>query len=226
MPSKAEKKEERKQEEKKEARQIAERMETKGKSEAQIAQRIENKTHLNAAVAANIASRATSPPPPSSTSNIKNITVGPKINASEYQQLLDKGLTAAQIKEKAKDKDIKFGPNAKDLLKAGLNPANSSSGVETETETETEDGNQIPFSIYSLFPDVLSNQANVKAEEIRRAGAFERLKYEVDNQIPLAQAEAQGKIDLQKIVNAGYKNIANIERGTEMVRNVTSMFNF
>jgi hypothetical protein len=61
---------------------------------------------------------------------------------------------------------------------------------------------------------------------LQEAGATERVKYEVDNRIPLAQAESKGKIDLQKIVNAGYKNIANIERGTEMVRNITSMFNF
>ena len=61
---------------------------------------------------------------------------------------------------------------------------------------------------------------------IQRAGAYERIKYEVDNKIPLAQEEARGKIDLQKIVNAGYKNIANIERGSAMVNAVTSMFNF
>lgn len=62
--------------------------------------------------------------------------------------------------------------------------------------------------------------------QLEQAGATERTKYEVDNRIPLVQAESKGKIDLQKIVNAGYKNIANIERGTEMVRNITSMFNF
>jgi hypothetical protein len=52
------------------------------------------------------------------------------------------------------------------------------------------------------------------------------VKYEVDNRIPAIQAESKGKLDLQKIVNAGYKNIADIERGTEMMRNITSMFNF
>ena len=62
--------------------------------------------------------------------------------------------------------------------------------------------------------------------QLQEAGQTERTKYEVDNRIPLAQAESKGKIDLQAIVNAGYKNIANIERGTEMVRNITSMFNF
>ena len=61
---------------------------------------------------------------------------------------------------------------------------------------------------------------------LQEDGATERVKYEVDNRIPAIQAESKGKINLQKIVNAGYKNIANIERGTEMVRNITSMFNF
>jgi predicted phage tail protein len=62
--------------------------------------------------------------------------------------------------------------------------------------------------------------------QLQEAGATERTKYEIDNRIPFLQAESKGKIDLQAIVNAGYKNIANIGRGTEMVRNITSMFNF
>lgn len=71
------------------------------------------------------------------------------------------------------------------------------------------------------------NAANAIAlEKLRQDAMTERTKYEIDNKIPLVQAESQGKIDLQKIVNSGYKNIANIERGTEMVRNITSMFNF
>lgn len=56
--------------------------------------------------------------------------------------------------------------------------------------------------------------------------ATERLKYEVDNRIPAIEAESEGKLDLQKIVNAGYKNIANIERGAQMASSIYSMFNF
>lgn len=56
--------------------------------------------------------------------------------------------------------------------------------------------------------------------------ATERLKYEVDNRIPAIEAESRGKLDLQKIVNAGYKNIANIERGAQMASSIYSMFNF
>lgn len=61
---------------------------------------------------------------------------------------------------------------------------------------------------------------------LQEAGATERVKYEVDNRIPLTQAEAKGKIDLQKIVNAGYQNIARIERGSDMFRSIMGAFNF
>lgn len=126
----------------------------------------------------------------------------------------------------------------------------SSSGTEAEKETETEKETDKPIEPV-LDPNAIGitepefNAAQTGAElqtrsqisnygwdaqeaiaALQQAGATERTKYEVDNKIPLVQAEAQGKIDLQKIVNAGYKNIANIERGTEMVRNITSMFNF
>lgn len=56
--------------------------------------------------------------------------------------------------------------------------------------------------------------------------ATERLKYEVDNRIPEIQAESKGRVDLQKIVNAGYRNIANIERGAQMASSIYGMFNF
>lgn len=126
----------------------------------------------------------------------------------------------------------------------------SSSGTEAEKETETEKETDKPIepvldpnAIGITEPEFTAAQTAAELQTrsqisnygwdaqkaiaaLQQAGATERTKYEVDNKIPLAQAEAQGKIDLQKIVNAGYKNIANIERGTEMVRNITSMFNF
>lgn len=63
-------------------------------------------------------------------------------------------------------------------------------------------------------------------ENIRQAAETERLKYEVDNRIPVVQAEAKAKIDLQKIINAGLENVTRIERGADMMRSITSMFNF
>lgn len=127
----------------------------------------------------------------------------------------------------------------------------SATPVETVTSSVTTEPVKEAEDFYSTSPDAIGitepefNAAQTAAElqtrsqisnygwdaqkaiaALQQAGATERTKYEVDNKIPLVQAEAQGKIDLQKIVNAGYKNIANIERGTEMVRNITSMFNF
>jgi hypothetical protein len=84
----------------------------------------------------------------------------------------------------------------------------------------------VPFANFDLAREGANLEIQRQIASIREAGATERTKYEVDNRIPLVQAESKGKLDLQAIVNAGYKNIANIERGTEMVRNITSMFNF
>ena len=62
--------------------------------------------------------------------------------------------------------------------------------------------------------------------QLQEAGATERLKYEVDNRIPLTEAEYKGKIDLQKIVNAGNRRVANIQRGSQMFASMMGAFNF
>lgn len=166
--------------------------------------------------------------------SIAGVEVGKKLSAGEVQQLLNKGLTLQQIQNRAQNKDLALGTGAKNLFKPAAPTAIDTPGT-TTTTTETGGGDvfgesQIPYSEYDLFGDTLQaqiqNQGLEQVERIRQAGATERLKYEVDNKIPQIQAESKGRIDLQAIVNAGYKNIANIERGTEMVRNITSMFNF
>jgi len=165
--------------------------------------------------------------------SIAGVRIGNKLNAGEVQQLLNQGLTLQQIQNRAGNKDIKFAPGAKTLFKPADSTETETSDTTTTTTTNDDDSyyeNQIPYSEYDLFGETFSaqiqNQGLENVERIRQAGATERLKYEVDNRIPQIQAESKGKLDLQAIVNAGYKNIANIERGTEMVRNVTSMFNF
>lgn len=236
-----------------EAKQIAQRMADQGKSAAQIQNRIENKTNVSSSAAQNIAARVAPPSGPSSptsifsasrsssdnnnnkaTPSIAGVQIGKKLNAGEVQQLLDKGLTLQQIQNRADNKGLKSGTGAKNLFTPAA-PTAIGTPDTTTTTTETGGGDvfgesQIPYSEYDLFGDTLQaqiqNQGLEQVERIRQAGATERLKYEVDNKIPQIQAESKGKIDLQAIVNAGYKNIANIERGTEMVRNITSMFNF
>jgi len=62
--------------------------------------------------------------------------------------------------------------------------------------------------------------------KLQEDSATERLKYEVDNRIPLTEAEYKGKIDLQKIVNAGNRRVANIQRGSQMFASMMGAFNF
>ena len=62
--------------------------------------------------------------------------------------------------------------------------------------------------------------------QLQEDSATERLKYEVDNRIPLTEAEYKGKIDLQKIVNAGNRRVANIQRGSQMFSSMMGAFNF
>jgi len=62
--------------------------------------------------------------------------------------------------------------------------------------------------------------------QLQEDSATERLKYEVDNRIPLTEAEYKGKIDLQKIVNAGNRRVANIQRGSQMFASMMGAFNF
>ena len=187
---------------------------------------------------------------------------GPVISQKELKQIQneygDAGLNRAQSYAK-KTEGVSFNQGAQNFYqnyKQSVNtPTNITQPPVSPVDSFTEalnnftsnfaggggggggGGGQIPYSEYSLYPSVLSNQAQVEAERIRSdallqaerirdAGSTERLKYEVDNKIPQIQEESKGRIDLQKIVNAGYKNIENIKRGSEMVASITSMFNF
>lgn len=169
---------------------------------------------------------------------IAGVKVGKKLNAKELSEIQQKnpGLSLSAIQERVEDKNIKIKAPVRALFeeeeKKIINKQNEEEkerfqkilnelGVSTPV---APGGPAIPQG-YATIPEIESS-TQLSIEKIRDAGATERLKYEVDNRIPEIQAESKGKLDLQAIVNAGYKNIANIERGTEMVRNITSMFSF
>lgn len=61
---------------------------------------------------------------------------------------------------------------------------------------------------------------------VSEAGETERTKLLNENRLAVTDAESRGRLDLQKIVNAGMQNIANIERGSRMAAGIYSMFNF
>jgi hypothetical protein len=182
---------------------------------------------------------------------VAGVVVGQKFGAADIARIQEAkpNLSIAAIQQKAKAVDTKikapaqaiFQAEAQKLADAAKEAEKSrAQGILTELGILSASGEPVYGGSSSAFPgeeivpfanfDLAREGANLEVqkqiEQIRNAGATERLKYEVDNRIPLAQEESRGKIDLQKIVNAGYKNIANIERGTEMVRNITSMFNF
>lgn len=108
----------------------------------------------------------------------------------------------------------------------------SSSGFETPFDIFPTGAATDPLKGTSSLSEVEAanklalGQIQKQIAALQEAGATERVKYEVDNRIPLTQAESKGKIDLQKIVNAGYQNIARIERGSDMFRSIMGAFNF
>ena len=182
---------------------------------------------------------------------IAGVKIGGKLGAGEIRQIQEAkpNISIAAIQQKAKDADVKIKSPAKSIFNAeAQNLADAAkeeekqrqTGLLTELGLLNESGAPIYGSASSTLPgeeivnyadfDLAREGANLETQEeierIRKAGAYERLKYEVDNRIPEIQAESKGKLDLLAIVNAGYKNIANIERGAQMASSIYSMFNF
>ena len=179
--------------------------------------------------------------------SIQGVKIGNNLGAGEIRKLVNKGLTLSQIQNKAGNKGINISSAGTNLLNvpSNLPGGDNDAGPGGDDDAGSGDGDGVYEYDDYYFTDPeyaagmqaaelqtrsqISNygwDSQKSMENIRQAAETERLKYEVDNKIPQIQAESKGRLDLQAIVNAGYKNIANIERGTEMVRNVTSMFNF
>jgi hypothetical protein len=177
---------------------------------------------------------------------VAGVNVGKAFNAADIAaiQAAKPNISVAAIQQKAKAADVKIKPGATSVFRAEAQKFADAAKEEEKQRTQgileelgvlpgIEEGATslpgeeiVPFANFDLAKEGANLEIQRQIASLREAGATERTKYEVDNRIPLVQAESKGKIDLQAIVNAGYKNIANIERGTEMVRNITSMFNF
>lgn len=91
----------------------------------------------------------------------------------------------------------------------------------------TPPGEQVvPFANIDLAKQGANLETEKQIAALREAAATERLKYEIDNKIPQIQAEAQGQMDVQKIINAGYKNIKRMESTSSMFSSLMGAFNF
>jgi hypothetical protein len=100
----------------------------------------------------------------------------------------------------------------------------SSSATSASTGTGTEGYENFLDIQAALRKTELDNLFNI--EQLRDAGMTERQRLVNENNLAVTEKEVGGKLDLQKIVNAGYKNIANIERGSNMFASIMSAFNF
>jgi hypothetical protein len=151
----------------------------------------------------------------------------------------------SQIQQKVRGKDIAIGSGAKDTFKAA-----ASAAAQAKADSDVAATHQVFEDILNErgigTNDVLSevpegyvtdleyeaglDKANLdmqrQIEQLRQAGQTERQKLINENNLAVTGAEVKGKLDLQGIVNAGYKNIANIERGSNMFSSIMGAFNF
>lgn len=180
---------------------------------------------------------------------------GNTLNTKEVQKIADKaGVSVSQVLNKASNQDIKASSGAKTFVKDFIktSAADAAAAEQQRIQDAISSGVKNTLDEYGFgegaygFGDTGLNEgeelitladleaakegANLETQKaiafLQDAGATERLKYEVDNRIPVVQAEAKGKLDLQKIVNSGYKEISQIERASKMMGNITSMFSF
>ncbi len=174
----------------------------------------------------------------------QSFNVGKTLGAADINRIQAAVPTAnlAQIQQKAQGKDIAIGSNAKDAFKAA---ATATAQAQTDSNTRqifedilNERGigtndvlSEVPEGyVTDLEYEAGLNKANLdmqrQIEQLRQAGQTERQKLINENNLAVTGAEVKGKLDLQGIVNAGYKNIANIERGSNMFSSIMGAFNF
>jgi len=165
------------------------------------------------------------PAPPSWEDFLKGInTQKGGVGLSAIQQAEGMGASKDQINQFLGAQGFTVGDEAR---KVGYGPALVTSGAGTQSgTTETSDTKYATDLDKYLAGIGTQAQSNELIEKLRQAGETERVKYEVDSRVPVVEAEAKGKIDLQKIVNSGYSNIARIERGSDMFRSIMGAFNF
>jgi hypothetical protein len=174
-----------------------------------------------------------------SPTKIAGINIGNKLGPGEIRKLESKGVSIPQIINKVENKGVKVSTAGKNVLYPQTPASTATQQPDTfnSYDTSTDTSNYISGPTYdyaTTLAEIAGQQATtsinanslIEVERIRQAGESERAKWDIDSRIPTIQAEAKGKMDLQAIVNAGYKNIANIERGSNMFSSIMGAFNF
>ena len=172
-----------------------------------------------------VTSQPETPAPPSWQDFLKGInTQKGGVGLSAIQQAEGMGATKDQLNQFLGAQGFTVGDEAR---KTGYGPALVTPGAGTQPGGTEAGGTKYATDLDKYLAGIGTQaQSNELIEKLRQAGETERIKYEVDSRVPVVQAEAKGKIDLQKIVNSGYSNIARIERGSDMFRSIMGAFNF
>lgn len=189
--------------------------------------------------------------PPRSSSSGSSSSGGGSLAADfeRARELYEQGQSAASIASKT---DLST-QQARNVVQRQEAFAAAASGAGTGTSTGTETGttntstgvttggggvlpgvNPLEAQMTALGAELqnrsaISNygwDAQKVIAQLQDAGQTERQKLVNENNLAVTGAEVKGKLDLQAIVNAGYKNIANIERGTNMFSSIMGAFNF
>jgi hypothetical protein len=165
--------------------------------------------------------------------------VGKQLGAAEINRIAkDLGVPISDVYDKAVSQNINLSRQVEQNAAADKYVPTPVEPIQDTSSTTGGGGGGSNFGVANA-PGVdatiptLEAAANVAEWTSRKAiaqlqedSATERLKYEVDNRIPLTEAEYKGKIDLQKIVNAGNRRVANIQRGSQMFASMMGAFNF
>jgi hypothetical protein len=170
-----------------------------------------------------------------SSATIKGVTVGAKLGPGEIRDIVAAStLTPEQVITRAENRNIPLSTAAQTYSSTLTPPldsatATTSAGAGTTSQfggSPTDGTLDITSSELASATTGYEWDTRKAIAQLQEAGATERLKYEVDNRIPLTEAEYKGKIDLQKIVNAGNRRVANIQRGSQMFASMMGAFNF
>ena len=164
-----------------------------------------------------------------------------KLGAGEIREIAAAtGKSVSQIANRASNQNVKTSSAAKNVVQKFSAPPPSpvpqptpspSSGGGGDFGGSVFDYGAIPENfinepIYNAAQNAANMQMQKQIEELRDAGQTERQKLINENNLAITGAEVKGKLDLQGIINSGYKNIANIERGSNMFSSIMGAFNF
>lgn len=144
---------------------------------------------------------------------------GKKLSGNEVQQIAKKtGYTPESIVNRAEKTGVKIKPSAQDFVQQALQAQ-----AQPQAQAQTQAQSTAPVD---SVESAVANEPFSDASVDPLAGTSTFAEIDAANIQALQRIADEGKINLQKIVNAGYRNIARIERGAQMVGGIYSMFNF